>query len=271
MKHSCIVLTLLLLFWATFAYQPTADDAALLRDLKIQLNQSTSWNMQQAWNFYYQIKSLQEQYPENEKISYLLNELDTHIVAKITTEKTKAKIASKQFKQDFLQQYTSWISIDITTADSCTWWYNTIDNLSFANNFPTALTLATRYRETNCWYYLPRNWRGPFQITSNNYGTGEITESTFIKSIQDFIDFSKAKHARYKTALGITMDYNSFDYTWIINHSALYNWATISSWVAVPNAPTYVFDWYTTYTWATRYWVFPKFLKMLQWELETNY
>jgi hypothetical protein len=76
-----------------------------------------------------------------------------------------------------------------------------MDSISFANNFPTALTIATRYREVNCGYYMPANGDGPFQIVSKDYGTGQITEAKFIGAMQDFIDFSKAKHLQYKTKL----------------------------------------------------------------------
>ncbi|HBB04941.1 TPA: hypothetical protein DCZ39_08975 [Patescibacteria group bacterium] len=75
-----------------------------------------------------------------------------------------------------------------------------MDSISFANNFPTALTIATRYREVNCGYYLPANGDGPFQILSKDYGTGQITESKFIQTMQDFIDFSKYKISRYEKA-----------------------------------------------------------------------
>lgn len=76
-----------------------------------------------------------------------------------------------------------------------------MDTISFANNFPTALTIATWYRETHCGYYLPANGDGPFQILSKDYGTGQITEAKFLNMMQDFIDFSKAKHLQYKTSL----------------------------------------------------------------------
>jgi hypothetical protein len=36
-------------------------------------------------------------------------------------------------------------------SDYCLWRYNTLDNMSFANNFPTALTIAVWYRESSCW------------------------------------------------------------------------------------------------------------------------
>jgi hypothetical protein len=166
---------------------------------------------------------------------------------------------------------------DISWLDSCTWRYNTLDNISFANNFPTALTIAMRYRETNCGYYLPNNGDGPFQILSKDYGTGNITEDLFLRSVQDFIDFSKAKRTQYKTKLWINLTYTWFDLTWIVYHSALYNGATItgntaSGYVATPNAPKYVYDGYgEAYSWAIRYGIVPKFLKIVEWELTTTY
>ena len=76
-----------------------------------------------------------------------------------------------------------------------------MDTISYANNFPTALMMATRYREAHCGYYLPSNGDGPFQIVSKDYGTGQITEAKFLQAMQDFIDFSKAKHTQYTTRL----------------------------------------------------------------------
>jgi hypothetical protein len=76
-----------------------------------------------------------------------------------------------------------------------------LDLISFANNFPTALTIATRYRESSCGYYLPANGDGPFQIISKDYGTGQITDSIFYQTVQDFIDFSQAKWTQYKSKL----------------------------------------------------------------------
>lgn len=121
-------------------------------------------------------------------------------MSQINTEKSKAKNTSETSKQTFVNQYSG-VSKEITTADSCTGRYNTIDSISFANNFPTALTIATRYRESNCGYYLPENGDGPFQILSKEYGTGNITEGKFLTTIQDFIDFSKAKRTQYNSKL----------------------------------------------------------------------
>ena len=71
-----------------------------------------------------------------------------------------------------------------------------MDTLSFANNFPTALTIATRYREANCGYYLPANGDGPFQILSKDYGTGQITEAKFLQTAKLHALASKLPRAR---------------------------------------------------------------------------
>lgn len=151
-------------------------------------------------DFYSQIKSLQSQFGFDERLTYILGQLASEMYAPIQTEKTKAKASSKQFKQEFLALYNTGIKT-LPEFDSCTGRYNTMDTISFANNFPTALTIAIWYRESNCGYYLPGNGDGPFQIVSKDYGTGAISEDIFIQSVQDFIDFSKAKRTQYKTKL----------------------------------------------------------------------
>ena len=266
-----------LLLWSVFAYTPTSQDLTHVRLLKTQLDSITTGDMKGKRDFYAQMKTLQEQFSTNEQVNYYMNELWLYLITEMNTEKAKVKILSKTTKQDFVDQYISGFSQDITTADTCTGWYNTMDTISFANNFPTALTIATRYREVNCGYYMPGNGDGPFQIISKDYGTGQITEATFLKAIQDFIDFSKAKYTQYKTKLWIKLTYTWVTWTWLVNHSALYNGGTItgsdaSGYVATPNNPHYVFDGYgPDFTGALRYGLLPKFLKVLDWELKNNY
>ena len=266
-----------MLLGSAFAYTPSSQDVAQVTLLKTQLDTITTGNIKGKWDFYAQLKTLQEQYATHEQLNYYLNELALYLITQVNTEKTKIKLTSKTTKQDFVNIYSGWFSQDITTPDSCTWRYNTIDTISFANNFPTALTMATRYREVNCGYYMPANGDGPFQIISKNYGTGQITEATFLQTIQDFIDFSKAKHLQYKTKLWISLTYTWFTWTGLVYHSALYNggtitWNTISWYTATPNNPHYVYDGYgQDYSWALRYGLLPKFLKILDWELKNSY
>lgn len=266
-----------LLLGTALAYEPTSQDISQINLLKAQFDTITTGNMKDKWDFYAQLKTLQEQFTGHEQLNYYLTSLGAYLVTQINTEKTKAKSLSKSAKQDFVDTYSGWFSQNITTADSCTGRYNTMDTISFANNFPTALTIATRYREVNCGYYMPSNGDGPFQILSKDYGTGQITEATFLQTIQDFITFSKAKHLQYKTKLWISLTYTWFTRTGLIYHAALYNgwlitWDAISWYSITPNNPRYVYDGYgQEYSWAIRYGLVPKFLKVLDWELKNSY
>ena len=253
------------------AYSPTPDILSMTQALKTQLNQITSGNVKDKRDFYTQIKTLMPMFVSDERLSYVLKELANTMYLPILTEKAKAKQASRTGKQEFLASYMTGVK-DITIPDNCTWRYNLIDTISFANNFPTALTMATRYRESNCGYYLPNNGDGPFQILSKDYGTGQIDENTFIQTVQDFIDFSKTKRQQYKTKLWINLTYTWVDRTGLVNHASLYNGGIISGNIVQAIAPKYVFDGYgDAYSGATRYGVVPKFLKTLQWELINTY
>ena len=267
-----VVWTALTTLWTQVnAYTPSSDIVTMAQALKSQLNQITSGNYKDKRDYYTQIKILSEQFSGDERLHYVLNELSNALYLPILTEKAKVKQASLQFKQSFLATYLTWIK-EITGNENCTWRYNTLDNISFANNFPTALTIATRYREASCGYYLPANGDGPFQILSKDYGTGQINENLFIQAVQDFIDFSKAKRTQYKSKLWINLTYTWFDLTGLANHAALYNGWLISWNIVNPIAPRYVYDGYgAAYSGAIRYGVVPKFLKTLQWEISNTY
>jgi len=267
----------LLFGWASAVYQPTSGDLAQATLLKNQLNSITTGDMKGKWDFYAQLRALKEQYPNHEQLNYYFDELGTHLLTQVNTEKVKAKVTSKTTKQDFVNQYSGWFTQEITGADACTGRYNTMDTISYANNFPTALMMATRYREAHCGYYLPSNGDGPFQIVSKDYGTGQITEAKFLQAMQDFIDFSKAKHTQYTTRLWIKLTYTWFTMTGLANHTALYNGGVITwndtDWYAMlPINPHYLYDGYGTwFTGALRYGLIPKFLKLLDWEVKTQY
>lgn len=272
------ILTLLFV-WASFlgvwtqvnAYSPTPDIVSMTQALKTQLNQITSGDIKAKRDFYSQIKTLLPMFAGDERLDYILKELANAMYMPILAEKAKVKQASKTAKQEFLATYMTGIK-EISGNENCTGRYNLLDTISFANNFPTALTIATWYREASCGYYLPSNGDGPFQIISKEYGTGQINESLFVQTVQDFIDFSKAKRQQYKTKLWISLTYTWLNWTGLINHSALYNGGIISGAIVNPIAPRYVYDGYgDAYSGATRYGVVPKFLKTLQWEIQNTY
>ena len=164
---------------------------------------------------------------------------------------------------------------DKSVDASCLGWYNTLDDIAFTHDYPTAVLIATWYRETNCGYYLPRNGDGPFQIVSKDYGTGEIDEATFVQSVLDFIEFSKNKYDRYEGANNanghiVELSYTGITFTGIVRHGALYN--GLSGYTAYGDAqplnPHYVWDNYgEEYSGALRFGLFPQTLKIMEWEL----
>ncbi|AHB41490.1 hypothetical protein P148_SR1C00001G0700 [candidate division SR1 bacterium RAAC1_SR1_1] len=263
-------------FTVTYAYTPTSQDQITLVQLKNTLDQINSGNVTDIWNFSTQIKKLQPMVANDPRITYLLQELHTHLYGQFSIAKIKTKQASKSGWNNFLAQYNTGI-VAISMEDKCFGRYNTLDNISFANNFPTALTVATRYRESHCGYYLPKNGDGPFQILAKEYGTGEITEETFTQSVQDFIDFSKTKYANYKSKVDINISYTGTDLNSIISHGGFYNGGTISGRIVFPNAPKYVYEGYANYnsgqyaSGAIRHGLLPKFLKTLEFELNNYY
>ena len=277
MKNKIQILTLVLVAvfgfcWISEAkYTLTWDELKQFNNQKVTLAQaSNNW----LWSYYVQLLKWSNLLENDERLSTISSGLRDYAYSQFDSRKKIAKQQYMSEKSDFLDEYRWDIMMEEEfPIDNCIWRYNTIDNISFANDFPTALTLAVWYRESNCGYYLPANGDGPFQIVSKNYGNWEITEEIFKQTIQDFIDFAKNKVDNYNKKADddfpvLKLSYTWFDYTWVVSFAALYNWWTRTGWMVQPNAPKYVFDGYgEKYANAKKYWLFPAFLKLISWEL----
>lgn len=274
MKNKLLVLaiTALCFIWFTNAtYSLTGDELKNVNSQKITISEASNDIL---WKYHTQLDKRYNLLKTDERLWTLSKELRDYSMSLLDSRKKLSKQQSAATKSKFLDEYKSDISSSIEfPKEKCTWRYNTIDNISFANNFPTALTIAIRYRESTCSYYLPNNWYWPFQIMSKNYWTWEITEEIFKQSIQDFIDFTKNKIENYNKKSDeqfpkINLSYTWFDYTGVVSVAALYNWWTRTGWMVIPNAPKYVFDWYwKEYSWAKKYGIYPMFLKVLEREI----
>ena len=254
------------------AYSLSWDELKHFNAQKVTISQASDSGL---WSYYTQLSKWYNILKANERLGTISSNLRDYAYSLLDSRKNLAKQQSAAVKTAFLGEYEDNISIDAEfPKDKCTGWYNTIDNISFANDFPTALTIAVWYRESNCAYYLPNNGDWPFQIVNKDYWAGEITEEIFKQTIQDYIDFSKNKIEKYNNRAWdeypeIHISYKSFDYTWVVSYLALYNWGTKTWWVVVPNAPEYVFDWYgDAYSGSKKYGVFPMLLKVLEREVE---
>ncbi len=277
MKNRIQVLVLSLAFiigflWIVNAdYKLTGDDLQHFNSQKVTISQaSNKW----LWNYYKQLVKWYGILKNDERLSTISSGLRDYTYSLFDSRRKLAKQQYVGEKSKFLNEYRWNITIqEDFPIDNCVWWYNTIDNISFANDFPTALTIAVWYKESNCGYYLPANGDGPFQIVSKDYGNGEITEELFKQTIQDFIDFAKNKIDNYNKKADdefppLKISYTWFDYTWVVSFAALYNGWTRTWWMVQPNAPKYVFDGYgEKYANAKKYGLFPAFLKVLSWEL----
>lgn len=275
-KIQILVLSLVAVFgfvWITSAaYKLTGDDLQNFNSNKVTISQASDEGL---WSYYTQLVKWYDILKQDERLATISSGLRDYAYSLFDSRK---KLAKQQYiweKANFLDEYAENIEMNEEfPIDKCIWWYNTIDNISFANNFPTALTIAVWYRESNCGYYLPANGDGPFQIVNKDYGSEEITEEVFKQTIQDFIDFSKRKIRSYNNKADdeypeIVLTYTWFDYTWVVNFAALYNWWTRTGGMVVPNAPKYIFDGYgKDYANAKKYWVLPAFLEVLAWEVE---
>ncbi len=255
--------------WAS--YTLTGDELKQFNSQKVTISQASNNGL---WSYYLQLWKWSDILKDDERLSTISSGLRDYSYGLFDSKKKLAKQQYMGEKSSFLDEYR-WniIMEDEFPFDKCTWRYNTIDNISFANDFPTALTIAVWYKESNCGYYLPSNGDGPFQIVSKDYGNGEITEEIFKQTIQDFIDFAKWKIDNYNKRANeefpeIKISYTWFTYTGVVSFAALYNWWTRTGGMVQPNAPKYVFDGYGEgYANAQKYWLFPAFLKVLSWEL----
>ena len=275
-KIQILVLVLVAVFgfvWITnAAYSLTWDELKHFNSQKITISEASDYGV---WSYYFQLSKWYDILKADERLWTISKNLRDYAYSLLDSRRNAAKQQSAASKSAFVDSYEDNISADIEfPEEKCTWWYNTIDNISFANNFPTALTIAVWYRESTCGYYLPSNGDGPFQIVSKDYWAWEITEDVFKQTIQDFIDFSKKKIDSYNKKADeeypeINLSYTWFDFTGVVNYLALYNGWTRTGWIVEPNAPEYIYDWYwEEHSGAKKYWTFPMFLKVLEWEID---
>ncbi len=274
-KHILLALLLSIIIghWSlTLAYEPTNEDLNELSQLKSQLNTLTENDTLSLRNFYQQARDLQPHF-HGEKTAYYLAHLRDFLLTKFQSKKSKAKAESLDLKKQFLENYQgSWLATAEPLSENCYGRYQTLDNLSFSYDFPTALTIAVWYRESNCGYYLPKNGDGPFQIVNKDYGTWPITKELFETTIKDFLTFSKKKIERYNGKnpnTPISLNYTNFNYGDLIKFAALYNGlsgGTVYGEIS-PVAPKYFFEkmpW--NFENGKRNGLFLQFLRGIEWE-----
>jgi len=134
-----------------------------------------------------------------------------------------------QSLEDFYATYKWKVTSTAPISTLCTQYYDKIDEVAKEYDFPTAVIVATWYREHTCKFSNPSNGWGNFQITSHSYPPGEITWADFENQIINFIYFSRAKREWYDTFQKygrepVKLAYDEIDLTSLRKHAILYNW-----------------------------------------------
>ncbi len=275
-KFFVFIIMSIIFLWinTSLAYSPTIHDKQYIISLENKIN-SLIINKKDLRNFYYQLRKIRKNYKLNDKLDYYINELYFYFWNKIQKWKQEQKILAKHNKEIFIWKYESWLFDTWNIDENCIWWYNSLDDLAYCYDFSTSLLLATRYIESNCWYYLPKNWNWPFQIVSKNYWTWKITEDVFFQSVIDFLNFAQNKINRYNSKnksewFSVNVSYTWFDIDSIVRFGALYNWLSWYTvyWDAKPLNKWYVWNNFNKEnTWSVRDWLLATFLKALKFEI----
>lgn len=266
-----------------YAYTPTPEDTQRTQNLIAALDTFIAGDKEALWRFYSQILDIQDYFANDERMNYKISAIRDHLHQNLQQMKIPKLLDGKIHKDSFVYNYASGIIQDHSIPQRCRDRRQYMDDISFVYNLPTAITMATRYAESTCGFYLPihptygSNW--PFQIITKDYGTGEMTESLFRQTVQDFVWFAWSKINSYEKSnskewLKVNLTYDSFDFTGVVRFGALYNglsWSTIKGDIQ-PMKRWYVFNNYEpAYSGAVRHGLMPMFIKSLERELENIY
>lgn len=262
------------LLWQCIAYTPDTETKEEISNLKVQITTLSEDDNRTLFDLYEQARDIL-QYIKDEKTSYVITQIRDYALSKYNTRKDAAKAESLTLKESMLNTWqNSWLNQAEEFSENCYWRYNTLDNLSYAYDFPTALTIAVRYRETSCWYYLPKNWDWPFQIVNKDYWNWEITKEIFEQTIKDFLEFSWNKINRYNWKnpdTPIRLWYKYFTYEDLYKFAWLYNWLSWWTvyWDIWPANPKYFLE---KMPWEYEKWkkngLFLQFLKAIEREIK---
>lgn len=205
-KYGILIVCLVVLFatQVVFAYAPTATEVQRTQALTDKLTDIIDGDKQTLWRFYSQLLDIDEYFANDPRMHYMITTIYNNLDQQLEKMKLPALLDSKIQKEYFVAQYASGILTDHDIPQKCRDKRQYLDDVSFAHDFPTAITVATRYAESTCGFYLPMHKiygsNGPFQIITKNYGTGEMTEKLFRQTVEDFIGFSQAKFSSYAKA-----------------------------------------------------------------------
>lgn len=153
-----------------YGYEPHPEEIQQLTTLKAQLSELSDDHPQVLWALYQQLRDFAELVPSPASLNYQLQHLRNFLLDKIESRIQITKSKYQADHQNFLNEHSHLLTYAQPLSPNCYGWYTTLDMMSFAYDFPTALTIAVWRKESSCGFYLPKNGDGPFQIINKDYG-----------------------------------------------------------------------------------------------------
>lgn len=283
MKKIIVFLCLCLLGWQIFAYNASPTEQARVSSLTAKINEMIDGDKEVLWSFYTQLLDIGDYFSGDQRMTYMITSIANNLHTQLQQMKLPALLDGKTVKEIFVHQYADNIIKEHEIPQKCRDRWQFLDDISFVHNLPTAITMATRYAESTCGFYLPIHAtygsNGPFQIITKDYGTGAMTEKLYRQTVKDFVDFARSKINSYQRSnrnewLTVNLTYSNFDFTGVVRFGSLYNGlsgSTIKGDIQ-PMKRWYVFNNYEpAYSGAVRHWLMPMFIKTLEREIDNVY
>jgi hypothetical protein len=190
------------LYTQVFAYTPTPADEQRTQNLINALDTFINGDKEVLRRFYSQMLDIYDQFSQDPRMEHKIRTIRDHLHEELQTMKTPHLLNGKLIKEEFVRVYAPNIIKEHSIPQRCRDRWQYLDDISFVHNLPTAITMATWYAESTCGFYLPIHptygSNGPFQIITKDYGTGEMTESLFRQTVQDFVGFAWSKINSYE-------------------------------------------------------------------------
>ncbi len=222
------------------------------------------------------------------KFSSLVDTLSTdprkQAIMKSVFEHTHNQLAlatdaqTRAFKKSFVSAYGGELQGDPfeLRLQRCVQKFDMVNTIAKKHNFPTALILATWFMESSCRMANPDNGDGLFQILSNHYEPGPVTDADLESQIEDFINFSRNKRRwfhRNNPDRQIVLTHKLWDIESLESQGALYNsvGSKITAWPLRAtneyyNRGNFNLEWKSS----VKDGMITAFIRLVKWELENR-
>lgn len=223
---------------SSFAYELSEKDKNALEQAKELIwNFSSKKDITWFENRVNKIDTLASKYKTNTRYWIIFNELRKEFQFVVDEKLQQAWESSEDeitSELDFFNKYGTQITSGLEVPEKCKANYDFVDEIAKRNDFPTALIIATWWKETNCNMYNPANGWWIFQITSQYHEQWNIWLIELEQSIEKFIAFTRNKWNYFNTnkyhnykqrfwEANINITYDNYSLRDLRLHSVLYN------------------------------------------------